>query len=556
MAPPLVLVPIGAFFENTLGEFSTFVAEVQFPGGVTELGALVEDWINVARDFGVTGDGSDETIKMQAALDAAATGPKNKVLIPAGMTVLVSPQFIDNCSFGYWGHMFVALFIDSGVTLRIDGVLKMAQPTADQLAMFLAGSVVIANRNSFRVTSGSGTTANYDNIIPTGFTGDTQGWVDSGAHNNSTPGTVLQLTGTPDLSGITAGTYTSFPTKLYNSGPLRVGVDLFSGRKLFEIVSVDNGAKTITVVETLPSIAAASPKAWYIENNLVDSDITIEGVGTIDCDYQGQKTTSLTSWPVGMAFRMCRCRELTIRGIKILDASQQFGEIVLSEYVKVQDVNFEITDIAQAFLGSEGDISLDCCSYVLVENCNFIIPGTTTALFTSSGSLVSGATDIGYIGVFSWATRNLVVKNCSYHNHMAGVSFSGTVGLVQLQGYGMNVLEGNGTVWMFFDERDDNRIIWNMATSVGDGTTAATDFKEVDWNCLIDGNNIRNNSGGMTLLGETFFGQPGKGIKVVNNFICNNDGFGIGLGTCDKILISNNTIKNNGWANASFYLYA
>lgn len=548
MALPLTLVPIGGFFENTLGEFSLFTAEVQLPGAETQRGALDEDWINVARDFGVLGDGTDETVKMQAALDAAATGPKTKVLIPAGMTVLVSVQNIDNCRQGYWGPMWYALAIDSGVVLRIDGTLKLAKPTTAQ-TNFFGGAAVIANRNSFRVLFGSGGTTAYNNNVPSGFTGDLQGYINSAVHNNSTPGTALTFTNSPDLSGVAVGAYEVFPVDLYIPGPIRLAaLGGSANRQLSELVSVDNGAKTAVVTDAFVSISAASPRAWYIENNLVDEDITIEGHGTIDCDSQN----GATDWDWVFAFRMARCRNLKITGIHIVNHNEEGMEIVLSEWVKIDKVTFEVLDLATAFVYS--DISLDVCSHVTVSDCNFIVPESPTELFTSTGGTIPGAHYVGTIGVFSWATRNLIVKNCRYVNHMNGVAFAGIVGLVQLQGYGQNVLEGHGTIWGFLDEREDNRIIWKQASTPGDGSTNAdaSSYREVDWNCLIDGNYVMNNAAGMTLLGETFFGVTGNGIKVVNNYVCNNEGYGIGLGTCKKILIKNNTIKNNGWANASF----
>lgn len=546
-------IPLGVLTFNSLGEFSTLVVEAVFPSAVDpdiNDGSFTEDWINVVRDFGVLGDGTDETTKIQAALDAASNGPKTKVLIPAGLTVLVSPKFIDNCASGYWGRMWVALFIDSNVVLRIDGILKMSKPTQEQLN--IGGASIISNRNSFRMLLGSGdvqgSTSKYDLVVPSGFTGDTQGFVSSGAHNNSTSGVNVSFTNNPDLSGASPGTYNSFPDKLYTDGPIRLGVvGGFGVRQLSGLVSLDNTAKTAVVTEAFPSISSASPKLWYIENNLIDENIIIEGNGTIDCDARGESV----DWDWCFAFRMARCRNLLIKNIRVINYYEEALEITLSEWVKIQNLTIEQTDLDLGVSSSE--ISLDCCSHVTVSDCNFIIPPSSVELFTSSGATIPGHDYLGTIGIFSWATRHLIVKNCRYINHMNGVSFAGIVGLVQHQGYGKNALEGHGTIWGFLDEREDNRIIWNMAQSVGDGSTAADTFIEVDWNLLIDGNIILNNAAGMTLLGETFFGEPGKGIKVVNNFICNNDGYGIGLGTCDKILIANNTIKNNGWVNGFFH---
>lgn len=116
-------IPIGVLFYNTLGEFSTFTIEAVFPSDLTNNG-FDEDWINVVRDFGVTGVG-DETAKIQAALDAAAIGtPKSKVLIPGGITVNVGPIVDDLSAGSMFGPMGVCLWIDPGVTLRIDGTLK------------------------------------------------------------------------------------------------------------------------------------------------------------------------------------------------------------------------------------------------------------------------------------------------------------------------------------------------------------------------------------------------------------------------------------------------
>lgn len=147
MALPLLLIPIGGFFENTLGECSLFSAEVLPPGG----GALgfEEDWINVARDFQVVGDGSDETAKIQAALDAAASGSlgRSKVLIPGGLTVTVAPIEDDLCTGSFFGPVGVCLWADTGVTLRCDATLRV-DPTA-ALAYPNDFITVIETRNSF-----------------------------------------------------------------------------------------------------------------------------------------------------------------------------------------------------------------------------------------------------------------------------------------------------------------------------------------------------------------------------------------------------------------------
>jgi len=158
--PPIVVptvvvttvIPLGAVFYNTLGEFSTFVAQTVFPSASDpDIDSFVEDWINVVRDSGVLGDGSDETAKIQVALDQAATGAasggKSKVLIPGGTTVLVTPQENDTSAGTMFGAMGVCLFLDSGVTVRIDGALKAKYLETQSFAN--DNITIFENRNAF-----------------------------------------------------------------------------------------------------------------------------------------------------------------------------------------------------------------------------------------------------------------------------------------------------------------------------------------------------------------------------------------------------------------------
>lgn len=154
-------IPLGVIFYNTLGEFSTFNAEAVFPSSIDPNidNAFTEDWINVVRDSGVVGDGSDETSKVQAALDQAASGgTKTKVLIPGGLTVTVAPVENDLCAGSALGIMGVCLWLDSGVTLRVDGTIRV-DPQAAQI--YSADHItVLETRNSF-----VGTSSTRDNSI-------------------------------------------------------------------------------------------------------------------------------------------------------------------------------------------------------------------------------------------------------------------------------------------------------------------------------------------------------------------------------------------------------
>lgn len=147
-------VPFGGFFFNTLDEFSlpTVLAVQKATDTLPNTDSMFnEDWINVVRDFGVLGDGSDETAKIQEALDFAASGgTKTKVLIPGGITVVVSPQELDNDINGVvWGPLPICLWLDSGVTVRIDGVLKVLASSVSVSGYPNNYAVVFENRNAF-----------------------------------------------------------------------------------------------------------------------------------------------------------------------------------------------------------------------------------------------------------------------------------------------------------------------------------------------------------------------------------------------------------------------
>lgn len=123
-----VYVPIGVFFYNTVNDYSRYSLELQNASPTTAI-SEGDDWINVVRDLGVLGDGSDETSKIQEALDSAAAAVvagsgKRKVLIPSDVQVCVGPIEDDLSDGSFFGPMGVCLWIDSGVTLRIDGVLR------------------------------------------------------------------------------------------------------------------------------------------------------------------------------------------------------------------------------------------------------------------------------------------------------------------------------------------------------------------------------------------------------------------------------------------------
>jgi len=197
--PPVVVpqttttepIPLGALFYNTLGEFSTFIAQAVFPSATDPdaSGNFTDDWIDVVRDLGVVGDGSDETEKVQTALDQArdnviAGAGKTRVLIPSSVVVSVAPVENDLCDGSYYNSVGVCLWIDSGVHFRVNGVLKAR---FGSIQTYSNGQITILEaRNSF------------------------VGAIDSGDHD-----IVIDGTGTIDLEGIydTNGEFTDDETE-------------------------------------------------------------------------------------------------------------------------------------------------------------------------------------------------------------------------------------------------------------------------------------------------------------------------------------------------------
>lgn len=114
------------------------------------------------RDFGAIGDGvADDTAAVQAALNQAranylANKPSDSsvVCIHTCEKCLVTPQVLDNCNGVGFGQSAVALFIDTGVTLQIDGELELGPVpgnTTAQQALSGHPLTIIENRNAFVV---------------------------------------------------------------------------------------------------------------------------------------------------------------------------------------------------------------------------------------------------------------------------------------------------------------------------------------------------------------------------------------------------------------------
>lgn len=73
------------------------------------------------QDFGAVGNGiTDDTAKMQAAIDAVYTAGGGKVVVPAGSTFIVSAV-----SYAGIGTGVTSLVLKNNVTLQIDGVIKV-----------------------------------------------------------------------------------------------------------------------------------------------------------------------------------------------------------------------------------------------------------------------------------------------------------------------------------------------------------------------------------------------------------------------------------------------
>ena len=142
-------VPVGAFFFNTVWDFSYFAVDAPIAGLPEALAGNDNEWTSVV-DYGVTGDGSDETAKIQAAIDGSQVpGTKTKILVPAGLTVSISAQHLNNCiTSGYFQKNMVCLFLDSNVTFRVDGTLKVLPMSAAEMT-FPSSLAVFENRNSF-----------------------------------------------------------------------------------------------------------------------------------------------------------------------------------------------------------------------------------------------------------------------------------------------------------------------------------------------------------------------------------------------------------------------
>jgi len=196
--PPIVVpqaviviepIPLGALFYNTLGEFSTFIAQSVFPSeSDPDVVPFTDDWIDVVRDLGVTGVG-DETAKIQQALDQAranvlAGSGRTRVLVPSSVIANIAPVEDDLCDGTYYGPVGVCLWIDSGVHFRVNGTLRVLFASIQN---YPNGQItVLEARNS--------------------FVGD----IDSGDHD-----IVIDGTGTIDLEGIydTNGEFTEDETE-------------------------------------------------------------------------------------------------------------------------------------------------------------------------------------------------------------------------------------------------------------------------------------------------------------------------------------------------------
>lgn len=392
-------IPFGALFFNTLEEFSKPKVEGVFPSVAEDnLEIDPDDWINVTRDLGVKGDGTDETHLIQRAFDLARDNPKKKVLIPSHAHVTVSVQDIDNNFGGIYGHgqLLVALWIDSNTYLRNDGSLILSKPINQDYADF--GAVILQNRNSFRAVAGKASLPTPD----ASFDGGYQGLINSQAHTNGSSSTTIQLTNNPDLSSVVAENWEPIPDNLYLPVyPLRLWLNV-GGGTFTDIVSVSNTNKTITVANSF-NIASGTPVDYSIENNLRDLRIGIDGKGFFNCNVG----TSSLEWSKALGFRFYRCEDLNIKEVNVVNTRAEGAQIGFSQRITLNNVSFFNSKLVTACL------NLDVCSNVVLDNCKF---------YSNNAS----------VGVYSWASRYVNINKCLFKdiynfstNVGAGIQFSG-----------------------------------------------------------------------------------------------------------------------------------
>lgn len=393
-------IPLGALFFNTLEEFSKPKVDGVFPSFASLIEIEPDDWINVVRDIGVKGDGSDETRLIQQAFDLARSGPKRKVLIPSQVNVIVSAKDVDNNFGGIYGHgpLMVALWVDGNTYLRIDGSMTLAKPLNQDFANF--GVTMLENRNSFRAIAGK-TSPPLPSVA---FSGEYQGIINSQAHTNGLFTNVIQLTNDPDLTSVVVANWAPMPANLYAPVyPLRLWLNLSgTNGSFYDITAVDKINKTITI-STPVTISSGTPVDYSIENNFKDTQIGIDGKGFLDCNVGD----SSLEWEKAFAFRFYRCEDLTIKDVNVINTKAEGGQIGFSQRVTLNNVSFYDSRLITSCL------NLDVCENVVIDNCKFYNNNATT-------------------GIYSWASRYVVVNKCLFKdinnfnaNIGGGVHFSG-----------------------------------------------------------------------------------------------------------------------------------
>ena len=513
-------VPVGAFFFNTVWDFSYFAVDAPIAGLPEALAGNDNEWTSVV-DYGVTGDGSDETAKIQAAIDGSQVpGTKTKILVPAGLTVSISAQHLNNCiTSGYFQKNMVCLFLDSNVTFRVDGTLKVLPMSAAEMT-FPSSLAVFENRNSFWALLGYNPASPIDQ--PAGYTGTYQGvQVSSQAHTNGVDSSVIQLTNTPDLSSVEVRLLQAMPEGLFTPYMPRIWLRGTSNYGYHTITAVDNTAKTVTISDTV-NIAAAADVDWFIENDIYDERIRLEGVGTIDLTGAFTDTNPIY-WIAG--FRFMRVKDLQIEGIKIKGGSYHSGLIQFCQDVLVTNVRMVELNYTWGYQGAPTSgygysLVLDTCRYVNVNSC------------TITDSLVQCQINIRCCK--NTKIVNCVCRDAPYVDYSIG---------------GLTVKNDTGG-WDFMESlvhwRTDGgyRVPGQEAWRLGiDGVSNGP----TDWDLLVQGTTSHRNGYGIILLVATYYGEDGRGCIITDNYITANAWAGIGVGQPDGLIVTGNVIENNGY---------
>lgn len=520
-------IPINTFFYNTLGELSQAAIEAEsIVEGTTGTNPLDPAVINVT-ETGAVGDGvTDDTIAIQAAIDLAAgtTDQRTIVLIPNNFICVVSPQEMDWNLGQAPDRQGVCLWVKDRITIRIDGILKVSGVVTNNVAAFNV-PLVVDSVNNTEIPDFITIFENY-NAYRTPFGNEL-----NESYASCSDGSTVTFSGVVDLSTIVAGQYLWVQTE---------EDEIYERYK--KILTV--GSNYVTVEGTYTTF---SDVAWYIDNQIMDNDITIDGLGVIDLEgyYTRSVVNGVDAYRLDLslasgvtspqnykngktyagieAFTFTRCKRLTIRNITIKHGGMdRQGTIAFSTDVRVDGVKL-IHGLYGSFVG-EG-ISFQAGEKITITNC------------------------LGYRNLydtlfFFWNSRNVQVSNSMCDGLPYDNAYHG--GLVSWYDFGEWGYYPFVINWIYYWPEDTGDVPYQWYED-----QVFKDYHDtvppMVFNIKINGNIIKHCATGISLIGSEGHSYFSKGVLITDNIITRNKYDGIFFEGIDKLNIVNNIITENGY---------